>query len=297
MGDDEKQAAADAAALSAAAKKAAAELQLQVSFAKDVVYGAVTLTLFSAFGWPQWALTLVHVLSVPGVLVPLSSARVLSAALVASLLATLIDVVSVLTFTCGLVDCCLPGAKAPAFALTMHVCDPALHGMQGLLVTVTAMGTVAVGATLSIARAVRIEVAAGGSEWRALAAVYVGLRVYQMTWLAQVMMVLPALMWVISGGIVLLVAASGGRHVQHQRSGRTGMLLYIAGAVDLVLMLIALSSGIVKPALQLAFYTVQTITSAVAIWQAHRASALPVVPSDAGGVTPRTAFKSRNLCL
>ena len=113
MGDDEKQAAAN---------KAAAELQLQVSFAKDVVYGAVTLTLFSAFGWPQWALALVHVLSVPGVLVPLSSARVLSAALVASLLATLIDVVSVLTFTCGLVDCCLPGKKAPAFAL------PALEG-------------------------------------------------------------------------------------------------------------------------------------------------------------------------
>ena len=269
--------------------------RLQLSFVKDVIYGAVTLTLFSAFGWPQWVLALTHVLSVPCAIKPPRGGIWATAALVVTLVLALVDVVSLLTFSCGLVDCCLPGETAPAFAPTLHVCDPELSGMQGVLVTATAMVTVAVGAALSLARLIRIEVATSGGHWMALGIAYVGLRVYQLTWLVQVMMAIPALMWLISGGIVLFTVALNVRRARKRLPLWVGIALYSAAATDIALMVLALASGTVSPALQPAFYTVQTVTCAVALWLAHRASA--ALPAEAGGGGEQGAFKSRNLCL
>ena len=290
---------------------------LQLSFVKDTIYGAVTLVMFSSFGWQQWPLAALHVLSVPGALVHLSGARMLGFALTVTLLVTLTDVVAVLTFTCGIVKCCTGTNKAPAFAPTMHVCDPKLAGVQGQLVTITSIATVGVGAILSMARAIKIEVIAGGGGWLALAAAYVGLRIYQLTWLAQEWMTVAALAWAGSGVVVFSVAAADARRAlrakaNRRHSSKTGMLLYAAAGCDVLLIFLPLVGGSVSTPLHTAFYAVQSIASVVAVWQAHRYFAMPVGEEETtGGDTEKDAIigagtaseklrfrqNNRNLCL
>ena len=247
---------------------------LQLSFVKDTAYGAVTLVLFSAFSWQQWLLAAVHVVSVPWSLFQPRGNRALGSALMVTLAAAIADVVTVLTLTCGLVNCCLKGETAPAFAPSMHVCDPALNGVQGRLVIVTSMTTVGVGAVLSMARAIQIEVVAGGGGWLALAAVYVALRVYQLTWMMQVFMIVPFIVWLISGIGVFLIALVDARRAltetKRVHNHRTAALLYLAAAVDSGLILLPLVDGVIKPELQPAFFAVQSIVATVAVWQSHR---------------------------
>ena len=259
---------------------------IRVRFLKDALYGAVSIVIFRALGWPQWPLAAAHVVSVPGAFVEPSGSRVLSLAFIATVAVALTDVVVVLTFTCNLTTCCARGQLAPAFAPTMQMCAAGSAGVQGSLITAMAMATVGAGALLSLIRAVEIEKAAGGGGWLALAAVYVGIRVYQLTWLWSTFMTVPAVFWVISGGVVALLAVSDARasfrseQARRYTAGRDDTL-YAGAAADCVALALP-AVGAVPDHLQPALYVVQAACAAVAVWQAHRYYAVGTADPEDG---------------
>lgn len=82
---------------------------VQISFVKDTVAGAATLLVFASFGWPQWTISAVHVLSVPGTVLQIEGTALTVYLLIATLAAIVADLVIVLTLTCGISNCCAPG--------------------------------------------------------------------------------------------------------------------------------------------------------------------------------------------
>ena len=291
---------------------------IQISFVKDALYGAISIVIFNAFGWAQWPLAAMHVVSVPGAFVKIAGSTMFGLAFIASVAVALADVVVVLTLTCNLTACCSEGQAAPAFAPTMRVCSSASAGVQGRLITVTALATVGAGALLSIIRAVQIETAAGGGGWLALAAVYLGIRAYQLTWLFTTFMAGPAVMWAITGGIVAVLAASDARvsfgSGRPEYKASKDNMLYAVATTDCVAVALPMLGG-VPAQLRPAFYVVQSACAVVAVWQAHRyykgaASAEDAEPpadsADLGGEVVKEGGKgdmrarraaARNLCL
>ena len=297
--DDKKEADADA---------------VRVGFVKDCLYGAVTLLLFASFGWPQWSLAATHVLSVPPVFFGGSTGTVFTVySLMATLIVTMTDVVTLLTLTCGMSNCCASGARAPAFAPTMPVCDPSTAGSQSRVLSAVALVTVAVGVFISAGRALAIEKDAASGDWLALAAVYGAARVYQLTWALYASLPIPAVIWSITfvcvGGVAFTEFTGARRKAkEHQPRRAADMTLYAVASVDIVLILAPLGSTVVPDTLKSAFYIMQSLVAVIAVWQAHRYWAVATPPEEEppaeeagdGGATDKKGFRGlrhRAMCL
>lgn len=247
---------------------------IQLSFTKDVFAGAVTLLLFSSFGWPQWVFVAVHVVSVPGAMFRSNGGLFGTFCLIATLVTSIADVVTVLTLTCGIVNCCAPGASSPAFAPTIKVCDPASAGAQGRVISVTAMVSIGVGVFMSAGRAISLEKVVGRTDWIALCLVYTVLRAYQLVWSAYSSLTVPAVEWGITGGLVLYVSFTEWRRMRKNSAHPkkiSGLILYAVALSDALLVALpAISSSAVPAEIVPAFYLMQSVTALVATWQAHR---------------------------
>ena len=225
------------------------------------------------------------------------------------------DTVVVLTLTCGLSKCCADGKTSPAFAPNMEVCNSGNGVVEGRLVTITAILTVVVGILFSLSRAVQLETAAGGGGWISLAIVYVGLRSYQISWLWSTFMAAPAVLWLITGIAVTVLAISDVRKAVTKEdveytTGRDDVLYAVAVADAITIGLPAV--GGVPEELRPAFYIIQSVCAVVAVWQAHRYYVIGnAVASEADG-TPegkgaasgdklpgalRSRIRNRNLCI
>lgn len=253
----------------------------QVGFVKDVIYGGATLALFASAGWPQWKLAAVHVLSVPGMFLPLlpGDMRVLSYVLMAASYATLVvDAVGALTALCTLQACCADGHTAPAFAPTIHVCDPSAPQMNNRVVAITAATTLSIGALLSLSRAVacwRLYDGHDGSRVPAMVT-YLSVRIYQFSWLAQEWVTLAFLLWLASSLLVLALLAlnlSGGGD-----GAAAWYIALLAVAVDVGTAFAALSSAL-PSTLRAAFGVVQAAQTCVSAWLVMQA--LPASEEDA----------------
>ena len=242
---------------------------VQLSFAKDTIAGAATLLLFSAFGWPQWVFVAFHALSVPGALIQADGGTFGKFCLVATLVVSITDVVTILTLTCGISACCAPGASSPAFAPTMKVCDPASAGVQGRLVSVVAMVSIGVGVFMSSGRAVTLERSVGSSDWFALCLVYAVLRIYQIIWTVNASLIIPAVEWSLTSAAVLCVVVIQWRKIHPRKI--SGVVLYVVALSDAALVALPLASDSAVPKeLVPAFYIMQSVTALIAVLQAHR---------------------------
>lgn len=255
-----------------AAKKEATYKSIQLSFVKDVLAGAITLLLFTSFGWPQWYLVAFHVASVPGALTLVKEGSFITFCLVATLLSSFADVVTILTLTCGIVRCCAPGESSPAFFPMIKACDSASAGAQGRVISVTAIVSIGVGLVMSASRAILLEEAVGKTDWIALCVVYVTMRVYQLAWTGHAGIVGPAVECGITLGLVAFVAFTEWRRNEDSAPRkRSGTILYGVAVADAVFVAAPL---IYKPLVPVevapAFYIMQSATALAAGWQAHR---------------------------
>lgn len=173
--------------------------QVQRSFVKDVVYGAVALLLFSSMGMPQWQLAAIHVASVPGVFLPElpDTALVADAFAALSVVALLADLVQALTLACAFSQCCSDGRDSPPFAPTVRTCGAGAIHPGGALLAGVALATAATGGAFSALRALACFQLKRAQRSSALpvAVLYLAVRVYELTWVASQPMWTALALW------------------------------------------------------------------------------------------------------
>lgn len=184
------------------------EQVVQLSFVKDVLFGALSIVVFSALGWQQWRITTLHLVSVPFVFFTIlleiwtdgvGRTVVISAGVLASLVSFLGDLVTTLTFTCVLRSCCSPTHSYPAFAPGLKACSGDESGVQNEVVSITALITTSISCVFSILRIGQLgSLGSGGVSWQALAFAAAMLHLYQLSWSYTTPLVLASILWLVA---------------------------------------------------------------------------------------------------
>lgn len=262
--------------------------RIKVSFAKDTVYGAALLVIFSSLGWSQWVPSVIHVASAVclfGNLLydegtikktdePLGRTSA-SLYLVASGATLLSDLIILLMTSCSLSQCCPSGSRRPVFMPidSSDLCGGGSRRLDNEFIASATIATVLFGIVVGVSRVMLVLGARKGEDtaWWVPPLMYLLIRIWIMTWSSGTAALFLGVGAVASYIGLTIILINSGRYKGEETALRLRMkriasgLPLLASTLDIIALAVV-GAGSGPKEMRVPFIIMQTLALLLAIW-------------------------------
>lgn len=269
--------------------------RVKISFAKDTVYGAVLLAVFSALGWSQSYVSIAHVASAVCLFVNILfdeetaldthkdhpiSAKFVSLYMLACAATIVADLGILLMTSCSVAECCPEGSKRPVFMWTdsSDLCGgDGSRRFDSQLVASVVIATVIIGLVVALIRVVSIfRLRAPGEQiaWWVPSIVFVAIQGFLLTWsgTGTVLRVIVAAALVFQLGALVIVGGARFKGVTQRTQKLAKLLPLLSIVLGLVAIVLVFMDEAGTKAIKVPFVSFQGLSIALAIWAAVSAA-------------------------